>query len=365
MAQKEFRQIFPQAGWVEHDPQEIWSSQLEVARQALAQAGLAARDIAAIGITNQRETTVVWDRRTGEPIHNAIVWQDRRTAGFCDELKRAGHGDLIARKTGLVIDAYFSGSKIRWLLDHVPGARERARRGELAFGTIDTWLLWKLTGGALHVTDPSNASRTMLFNLHTGAWDDELLRLLDVPRELLPEVRSSSEVYGETAPDLFGAPDCRSPASPGTSRPRCSARTASRRGLAKNTYGTGCFMLMNIGPAAGGLPHQLLTTVAWQDGRADGLRPGRQRLHRRRSRAMAARRPGADQIVGRGGSAGRQRAGLRRRLSGAGLCGAGRAALGPIRARHHHRPDARHHRRRTSPAPRWRASPSRWPMCWK
>src|SRR5215471_17242408 len=195
-AQKEFQQIFPQAGWVEHDPREIWSSQIEVAREALARAGLKARDIAAIGITNQRETTVVWDRRTGQPIHNAIVWQDRRTAGLCDELKRAGHADLIQRKTGLVIDAYFSGSKLRWLLHNVPGARERARRGELAFGTVDTWLLWNLTAGSLHVTDPSNASRTMLFNLHTGDWDDELLRVLDVPRGMLPRIRSSSEIYG-------------------------------------------------------------------------------------------------------------------------------------------------------------------------
>ncbi len=241
-AQKEFPQIFPQAGWVEHDPLEIWSSQLEVARAALARAGLDAGDVAAIGIANQRETTVIWDWRTGEPIHNAIVWQDRRTARFCDDLKRAGHGDLITRKTGLVIDAYFSGSKIRWLLDHVPGARERAGRGELAFGTIDTWLLWKLTGGALHLTDPTNACRTLLFNLHTGAWDEELLRLLDVPRELLPEVRSSSEVYGETAPGLFGAPVPIAGIA-GDQQAALFGQNCLSRGLAKNTYGTGCFML--------------------------------------------------------------------------------------------------------------------------
>src|SRR6266404_8997801 len=203
VAQKEFKQIFPQSGWVVHDPREIWSSQLEVARAAIANARLKAGDVTAIGITNQRETTVVWDRRTGEPIHNAIVWQDRRTASFCDELKLDGHADLIRRKSGLVIDAYFSGSKVRWLLDRVPGARERARRGELAFGTIDSWLVWNLTGGALHITDPSNASRTMLFNLHTGTWDDELLDLLGVPRELLPEIRSSSETYGRSAPGIF------------------------------------------------------------------------------------------------------------------------------------------------------------------
>ena len=264
-AQKEFPQRYPQAGWVEHDPLEIWSSQLEVARAALASAGLRARDVAAIGITNQRETTVVWDRRSGEPIHNAIVWQDRRTASFCDDLKRAGHGELITRKTGLVIDAYFSGSKIRWLLDHVPGAHDRARRGELAFGTIDTWLLWKLTRGALHVTDPSNASRTLLFNLHTGEWDEELLRLLDVPRELLPEVRSSSEIYGETAAELLGAPVPIAGIA-GDQQAALFGQNCFTRGLAKNTYGTGCFMLMNTGTQPVASRHQLLTTIAWQMG---------------------------------------------------------------------------------------------------
>ena len=265
IAQKEFPQHFPQAGWVEHDPLEIWSSQLEVARAALAKAGLKAREIAAIGITNQRETTLIWDRRTGEPIQNAIVWQDRRTASFCDDLKRAGHGDLITRKTGLVIDAYFSGSKIHWLLDHVPGARERARRGQLAFGTVDTWLLWKLTGGALHLTDASNASRTLLFNLHTGTWDEDLLRLLDVPRELLPEVRSSSEVYGETIPDLFGTPVPVAGIA-GDQQAALFGQNCFTRGLAKNTYGTGCFMLMNTGTQPVASRHQLLTTVAWRRG---------------------------------------------------------------------------------------------------
>src|SRR5579859_1326557 len=207
-AQKEFRQIFPQAGWVEHDPREIWSSQLEVAQAALAKAGLKSCDIAALGITNQRETTVIWDRKTGAPIHNAIVWQDRRTAPFCDQLKQAGYSDVIRRKTGLVIDAYFSGSKLRWLLDNVEGARARAERGELAFGTIDSWLLWNLTGGTLHVTDPTNASRTMLYNIHSGTWDDELLKALGVPREVLPEIRSSSEVYGKTADGILEKPVC-------------------------------------------------------------------------------------------------------------------------------------------------------------
>ena len=265
IAQREFQQIFPQAGWVEHDPRQIWSSQLDVARAALAKAGIKAGDVAGIGVTNQRETTVIWDRRTGEPIHNAIVWQDRRTARFCDDLKRAGHGELIARKTGLVLDAYFSGSKIRWLLDHVPGARDRAQRGELAFGTIDTWLLWNLTGGGLHITDPGNASRTMLFNLHTGSWDDELLRLLAVPRELLPEVRSSSEVYGETASGVFDAP-IRVGGIAGDQQAALFGQNCFKRGMAKNTYGTGCFMLMNLGPRPVPSRHQLLTTVAWKTG---------------------------------------------------------------------------------------------------
>jgi glycerol kinase len=262
-AQKEYQQIFPQAGWVEHDPREIWTSQLEVARTALAKAKIKAGDVAAIGVTNQRETTVIWDRRTGEPIHNAIVWQDRRTAKFCDDLKRAGHGKLIQSKTGLIIDAYFSGSKIRWLLDHVPDARERAQRGELAFGTIDTWLVWNLTGGALHITDPSNASRTLLFNLHTGTWDEELLRVFDVPRGLLPEVHASSEVYGETASKIF---DATIPIGgiAGDQQAALFGQNCFTRGMAKNTYGTGCFMLMNLGPRPVPSRHQLLTTIAWK-----------------------------------------------------------------------------------------------------
>ena len=265
VAQREFRQFYPQSGWVEHDPEEIWRSQLETAREVLAKSGLKATDLAAIGITNQRETTVIWDRKTGAPIHNAIVWQDRRTAKLCDDLKQAGHADLIQRKTGLVIDAYFSGSKVRWLLDHVPGARARAERGELAFGTVDSWLLWKLTAGRLHATDPSNASRTMLFNLHTGSWDDELLGVLKVPRELLPEVRSSSEVYGETGADLLGVP-IRIAGIAGDQQAALFGQNCFSRGLAKNTYGTGCFMLMNIGTEPAPSKHQLLTTVAWRIG---------------------------------------------------------------------------------------------------
>ena len=262
-AQREFRQIYPRGGWVEHDPREIWSSQLAVAREALSRAGLGAAGVAAIGVANQRETSILWDRRTGEPIHPAIVWQDRRTAAFCDGLRRAGHADLIQGRTGLVPDAYFSGSKIRWMLDHVPGARERAARGELAFGTVDTWLLWNLTAGGLHITDPGNASRTMLFNLHTGDWDDELLRLLGVPREVLPEVRSSSEVYGETAAGVFDAP-VRIGGIAGDQQAALFGQGCLSRGMAKNTYGTGCFMLMNIGGEPVPSRHRLLTTVAWK-----------------------------------------------------------------------------------------------------
>ncbi len=265
IAQQEFRQIYPQAGWVEHDPYEIWSSQLATAREALLKSGLAASDIAAIGITNQRETTLIWDRATGAPIHNAIVWQDRRTSAFCDELKAAGHADAVQRASGLVIDAYFSGSKIAWLLDHVPGARQRAERGELAFGTVDTWLLWNLTGGALHLTDASNASRTLLYNLRTGDWDPEMLRLLRVPRELLPEVRSSSEVYGSTVPALFGGP-IPIGGMAGDQQAALFGQNCFSRGFAKNTYGTGCFLLMNIGREPAPSRNKLITTVAWKLG---------------------------------------------------------------------------------------------------
>jgi glycerol kinase len=265
VAQQEFRQIFPQSGWVEHDPEEIWTTQLAVAREALERVALSAVDVAAIGITNQRETTVVWDRATGEPIHNAIVWQDRRTAGFCDTLKAAGHGPAIQEKTGLVIDAYFSGSKLRWLLDNVPGARARAERGELAFGTIDTWLIWKLSAGAWHVTDPSNASRTMLYNIRTGAWDEELLAWLGVPPAVLPEVRASAELLGKTAVGVFDA--CIPVAGiAGDQQAALFGQQCFERGLAKNTYGTGCFMLMNVGRQPVVSRHNLLTTVAWRIG---------------------------------------------------------------------------------------------------
>jgi glycerol kinase len=263
IAQREFQQIFPRPGWVEHDPLEIWDSQLAVARQALERAGLAAGDLAALGITNQRETVVVWDRATGLPVTNAIVWQDRRTAEVCDRLKREGREPLFRERTGLVLDPYFSGTKLAWILDHVPGAREDADR--LAFGTVDSWLLWKLTGGALHATDVTNASRTLLWNLHTGDWDGELLRILDVPRQILPEVRSSSEIYGETLAELLGAPVAIAGVA-GDQQAALFGQACLRPGMVKNTYGTGCFLLMNAGERPAVSRHQLLTTPAWRIG---------------------------------------------------------------------------------------------------
>ena len=262
-AQQEFRQIFPKPGWVEHDAKEIWASQLHTARAAIAQAGLMAGDIAAIGITNQRETTVVWDRETGEPVHHAIVWQDRRTAPACDRLKARGLGPVIKRKTGLVVDAYFSGTKLEWILRNVPGARAKARAGKLAFGTVDSWLVWNLTGGRVHATDPSNASRTMLFNLRTGDWDDQLLKLFGVPRSVLPAVASSSEVYGETT--LLGG---RIPIAgiAGDQQAALFGQACTEPGMVKNTYGTGCFMLMNTGTKPIVSKNNLLTTVAWRIG---------------------------------------------------------------------------------------------------
>jgi glycerol kinase len=264
VAQKEFRQIFPQPGWVEHNALEIWESQRDVALQALHNAGLKPADIAAIGITNQRETTVVWNRKTGQPVCNAIVWQDRRTASFCERLKADGLEELIQRKTGLVIDAYFSGSKLRWILENVPGARSLAEAGDLAFGTVDSWLVWKLTGGRRHVTDASNASRTMLFNIHTGDWDDELLRIFNVPRQMLPEVRPCSEVYGEAGDELAGIPLA---GMAGDQQAALFGQACFEPGMVKNTYGTGCFMLMNTGEKPIDSKNKLLTTVAWRIGK--------------------------------------------------------------------------------------------------
>jgi glycerol kinase len=263
LAQQEFPQIFPAPGFVEHDPEAIWSSQITVAREALAKAGLSAADIAAIGLTNQRETTLVWDRRTGAPVANAIVWQSRVSAPICESLKRDGLEGTFRSRTGLIIDPYFSGTKLKHLLDTVPGLRARAGRGEVLFGTVDSFLLWRLTGGRLHVTDASNASRTLLFNIHTFEWDDELLRILDVPRQMLPEVRGCSERYGETDPALFGRAIPIAGAA-GDQQAALFGQACFEPGTAKNTYGTGCFMLLNTGTQAVPSAHGLLTTIAWQ-----------------------------------------------------------------------------------------------------
>jgi len=264
-AQKEFTQYFPQPGWVEHDANEIWSTQLGVATEAILKAGLTIHDIAAIGITNQRETTVVWDRKTSQPIHNAIVWQDRRTAEYCERLKKEGLEELIKEKTGLVTDAYFSASKVKWILDNVGGARARAQNGELCFGTIDAWLLWKLTNGKVHATDVTNASRTMIFNIHTMQWDDDLLRLFDIPADMLPQVRSSSEVYGYTQ-HLLTAVSVPVSGIAGDQQAALFGQMCIQPGMVKNTYGTGCFMLMNTGTKPVSSNNNLLTTVAWKIG---------------------------------------------------------------------------------------------------
>jgi glycerol kinase len=263
VGQLEFQQIFPKPGWVEHDPSEIWATQIAVAVEALGRAHVRPRDIAAIGITNQRETTVVWDRETGDPIYNAIVWQDRRTADFCDRLKRGGHEEFIRERTGLVIDAYFSGSKVAWILDNVAGARERAEAGKLAFGTIDSWLVWKLTSGATHITDVSNASRTLLFNINTQKWDEDLLALLGVPASMLPDVRPSSEVYGHVSTTL-GVAEVPVAGIAGDQQAALFGQMCVSRGLTKNTYGTGCFLLQNTGERPVASQHRLLSTVAWQ-----------------------------------------------------------------------------------------------------
>ena len=265
IAQNEFQQFYPNPGWVEHDPQEIWSTQAGVATEALSKVGVQSDTLAAIGITNQRETTIVWDRKTGQPIHNAIVWQDRRTAGYCDTLKERGLVDLFQEKTGLVIDSYFSGTKVRWLLENVDGARERAEQGELAFGTVDSWLVWKLTGGTHHVTDVSNASRTLMYNIREERWDDELLDILDVPRSMLPEVRPSSEVYAETSGDMFGTP-VPIAGMAGDQQSALFGQVCSEPGMGKNTYGTGAFMLMNTGDTPVTSENDLLTTIGWKLG---------------------------------------------------------------------------------------------------
>lgn len=263
VAQKEFTQYFPKPGWVEHDPLEIWSTQTGVAAEAIAKKGLNAENIAAIGITNQRETVVVWNKHTGKPVYNAIVWQDKRTSDFCDELKEQGHNDMIREKTGLVIDSYFSGTKVKWILDTVDGARESAEAGDLILGTIDTWLIWNFTKGEQHITDVTNASRTMLFNINTMEWDDELLKLLSIPKQMLPVVKQSSEVYGHTKSTFY---DTKIPIAgiAGDQQAALFGQMCTKPGMVKNTYGTGCFMLMNIGEKPIVSKNNLLTTVAWK-----------------------------------------------------------------------------------------------------
>jgi glycerol kinase len=267
-AQQEFTQIYPRPGWVEHDPEEIWKSVVTTTRQALSTADLDASGIAALGITNQRETVLIWDRRTGKPIHNAIVWQDRRTSGICERMEREGHGALIAERTGLLIDPYFSATKIAWLLDNVDGARAAARAGHLAFGTVDTFLLWRLTGGAEHVTDATNASRTLLFDIHRGDWDDDLLKLFDIPWSLLPDVRDCAGSFGQTTPDLFDGPVAIRGVA-GDQQAALIGQACFRPGMVKSTYGTGCFALLNTGRKAVISRHRLITTIAYQLG---GLR---------------------------------------------------------------------------------------------
>jgi glycerol kinase len=265
VAQKEFTQYYPKPGWVEHNPEEIWSTQAGVALEAITKAGLESVNIAAIGITNQRETTIVWNRKTGKPVYNAIVWQDRRTADFCDQLKSEGRSRKILEKTGLIIDAYFSATKVRWILDNVKGARKLAEEGQLAFGTVDSWLIWNLTRGALHVTDVSNASRTMLFNIHSLKWDEELLKIFNIPAGMLPEVRSSSEVYGKTAGQFATSIPIAGIA--GDQQAALFGQMCIEPGMVKNTYGTGCFMMMNIGNKPIESKSRLLTTVAWKIGK--------------------------------------------------------------------------------------------------
>lgn len=262
-AQQEFEQIYPRPGWVEHSPEAIWKTQLQVAQEVIKSQKISPDEIAGIGITNQRETTLIWNRETGEPVYNAIVWQDRRTAGICDELKDRGLEKIFAEKTGLVIDAYFSGTKIKWILDHVEGARDLAESGKLAFGTVDSWLIWKLTGGRLHVTDVTNASRTLLFNIHTLEWDAELLEILGVPKALLPEVKQSSEVYGKTKKDLFGE-EISVAGIAGDQQAALFGQMCIEEGMVKNTYGTGCFVVMNTGSKPITSKHKLLATIAWQ-----------------------------------------------------------------------------------------------------
>src|SRR4051812_27900533 len=293
VAQKEFTQIFPAAGWVEHDPGEIWASQIGVAVEALGRAQVRPKELAAIGITNQRETTIVWDRETGDPVYNAIVWQDRRTADYCEALKARGAGETIQAKTGLLIDAYFSASKIRRILDHVPDAKARADAGKLAFGTVDSWLVWKLTARAQHITDVSNASRTMLFNIHTLRWDDELLALFGVPASMLPEVRASSDIYGQVS-DTLGIESVPIAGIAGDQQAALFGQMCRQPGMSKNTYGTGLFLVQDHRAAPAAVAPALGADGGWPDRRRSGVRAGGQVFHRRRGRQGDPRRARAD-----------------------------------------------------------------------
>ena len=340
-AQAEFPQHFPASGWVEHEPEDIWTSTIATCREALKRADITAKDIAAIGITNQRETTVVWDRATGKAVHRAIVWQDRRTADFCAELKADGHEPAISAKTGLIIDPYFSGTKVAWILDHVPGARERAQRGELLFGTVDCYLLWRLTGGKVHATDATNASRTLLFNIHTGEWDAELLRILGVPRSMLPEVKDSSAEFGDSLPDLFGGAIAIAGIA-GDQQAATIGQACFEPGMIKSTYGTGCFALLNTGTTPVEVEQQAADHHRLPAQGPAHLRARRLDLRRRLRGAVAARRPRHHQAGGRDRPARRSIRFQAERLSGAGLRRHGRAALESARARRAVRADAQH-----------------------
>ena len=340
VAQKEFTQYFPKPGWVEHDANEIWTTQLGVALSAMNEVGASAEDIAAIGITNQRETTIVWDRDTGEPVYHAIVWQCRRTSEYCDELKARGLTDLIRQKTGLVIDAYFSGTKLKWILDNVPGVRARAERGDLLFGTVETWLIWKLTCGKIHVTDYSNASRTMMFNIHTLDWDDEILKILDIPRCMLPRPVPNSEFYEYADPMHFGG-EIKIAGAAGDQQAALFGQTCFTRGEAKSTFGTGGFLLMNTGEKPVFSQNGLVTTVAWGlDGRVNYALEGSifvagAAIQWLRGRAASAGGRPRQRVHGAEGQ------GHERLLRRACVHRSGCAALGPVRPRHHRGPDPR------------------------
>ena len=340
MAQEEFPQIFPQAGWVEHDPESLWRTTLSTARQALSRAGVEPSALAGLGIANQRETTLVWSRTTGRPIHNAIVWQDRRTAPLCAELKERGCEKLVSTRAGLLLDPYFSATKIAWILDHVPGARAEAERGDLAFGTVDSFLVWRLTNGRVHVTDATNASRTLLFNIHSGAWDDDLLALFRVPRSMLPEVEDCAAEFGEAAAEYLGA------AIPirgiaGDQQAALIGQACFRPGMVKSTYGTGCFALVNTGDRAVEPTHKLLTTIAYQFGGKRTYRARRLDLLGGRDGAMAARRSWRSRHRCRSRRTGSERGPPTAGLSGAGVHRPRRSPLGQRGARRDLRPNAR------------------------